>query len=224
MLKHMADATADEMPVSGDAATGTGAAKKDKRIYLSSLRAVLVALVLSTFVFTFAFTIAWGAQVDRLAAISSSDIFASLDLDTLDGGHVTSENLKGARVTMFNVWSTTCSPCISEMPGLEELSHSYPDGEIQLFGILSDGSNAEGVPNQAKIKEAVKIMDKAGATFPTLIMDKEAYAFIKTNIAGTPTTYFVDQDGTIIKSTAGAKNLEQWKQYVNEVLASLDQQ
>jgi len=55
-------------------------------------------------------------------------------------------------------------------------------------------------------------------------MDKATYAFVMTNIIGTPTTFFVDSSGKVIETVTGADDFEGWKQHVDEALASLDQQ
>lgn len=195
--------------------------KGSLRVHRSTARILLAACTICAFVFTFAYTTAWGIRVDRLSAISSTDVFKKVDLEIIDGGHFTEENLKDARVTLFNVWGTSCSPCIAEMPDLEKLGQSYEPGQIQIVGLVEDAVNANAEVIPAKAAEAQQIMDKAGATFPSLLMDMNTYAFVKTNVAGTPTTFFVDENGTILHTVTGRQSFKQWKKSVDEVLATL---
>ena len=192
----------------------------DRRIHRSSARILLYALVITLFAVTFAYTTAWGREMERLEAISSADVFKEFDLKTLEGDHFTNENLKDTKLTLFNVWGTECGPCIMEMPELEELSHSYP-GEVQVVGICNDAVDSHAQPVQSKIKEAQAIMDKTGATFPTLVLDEKTYAFITSNIAGTPTTFYVNQNGEILRTVAGRQSLKEMKATVDEELFKL---
>ena len=132
--------------------------KPDRRLHVSTLYIVLVAMTLLAFLFTFTLTKAWGERMDQLAALSSTDAFKTMDLETLDGTHFTSENLKDARITIFNVWGTNCPPCIRELPYLQELNDTYAPGEIQVVGLLSDSVDASGTVVPAHLDDARKYM------------------------------------------------------------------
>lgn len=201
------------------------AAKKrpDRRLHVSTLYITLIAMTLLAFLFTFTLTTAWGERMDQLAALSSSDVFKTMDLETLDGTHFTSENLKDARITVFNVWGTECPPCIREIPYLQELNNTYAPGEIQVVGLLSDSVNAQGEVVPAHLDTARKYMEDSGATYQTLILDQATFAFITTNIVGTPTTFYVNSDGEIIRTVTGGNDYGSWKAITDEELAKLSQ-
>lgn len=197
--------------------------KPDRRLHVSTLYIVLVAMTLLAFLFTFTLTKAWGERMDQLAALSSTDAFKTMDLETLDGTHFTSENLKDARITIFNVWGTNCPPCIRELPYLQELNDTYAPGEIQVVGLLSDSVDASGTVVPAHLDDARKYMADSGATYPTLILDQATYAFVTTNIVGTPTTFFVNSDGEVVRTVTGGNTYNNWKAYTDEELAKLSQ-
>lgn len=182
---------------------------------------MVYALLIAVVFFTFSYTLAWGHKVDLMASQSSTDTFKNLNLETIDGDVVTSENLKDARVTLFNVWGTTCAPCVQELPILEELTHSYAPGEIQLFGMLEDSLDSRGGVVQAHLDTAKNYLTKAGATYPTLVLDEPTYAFVKTSVVGTPTTFFVDSEGNIVHVVTGANSLDGWKEQVDIALSNL---
>lgn len=195
--------------------------KRDRRMHTSTVRVFLASFVLLVFVFTFTYTKAWGEWADRLAEESSTDVFSTMDLQTLDGEHFTAEDLKGSRITLFNVWGTNCPPCIRELPELEALSKSYAPGEIQVVGILSDSMSSEGEVMEGHLDDARMYMENSGATFPTLILDQRTYAFIMSTLIGTPTTFIVDSEGNVIRTVVGGNDLAGWKTIVDEVLSGL---
>ena len=211
----------EQSAVGKHAARGSRA-KRDWRIHLSTAHIWAIVAVVTVFIFMISLTQAWGERMDRLAEIADSDIFAENSYSTIDGRQYTPADLKNARVTLFNVWATNCPPCIEELPALEELNHSYPAGQVQVIGILSDSVDSKGNVSEKHITDAVDIAGKAGVTFPTIVVDKNLYAFVQTTIIGTPTTYVVDSEGHIITTVTGGKKLDGWKEEVDSALASLE--
>ena len=197
--------------------------KPDRRLHISTLRITLIAMAILAFLFTFTFTTTWGERMDQLSALSSTDAFKTMDLETLDGTHFTSENLKDARITIFNVWGTTCPPCIREIPYLQRINNEYAPGEVQVVGLLMDSVDARGTVVQEHLDEARKLMADSDATYPTIILDQATYAFLSTNTVGTPTTFYVDSDGNIIRTVTGGNTYNNWKAYTDEELAKLSQ-
>lgn len=45
---------------------------------------------------------------------------------TMDGGTFTNEDLADYKLTMVNIWSTTCHFCVEEMPGLSFCTRTCP--------------------------------------------------------------------------------------------------
>ena len=168
----------------------------------------------------FSFTKAWGDRMDRLDNLASSDVFINRTYDTIDGGQFSTDSLKDTHITAFNVWSTTCPPCIQEMPDLEELNQSYPDSEFRIIGILSDSASSDGTISQKHIDEGNEIAAAAGVTYPNLVINAEMYAFITSNTIGTPTTFFVNSEGAIVETVTGGHTHKAWKEKIDSVLAS----
>lgn len=193
--------------------------KHDLRLHLSTARIVVIAAIVTCFAFMIGFTKAWGDRMDTLATLSSADAFKGKEFDTIGGGKFTSEDIKKARVTAFNVWATTCPPCIRDLPEFEKLSHEYSQSDFQIVGILSDSADSGGNVAKDRLEDAKGIIDKAGLTFPTLILSKELYAFLAANTIGTPTTFFVDSEGNIIEMVTGANDYDGWKAKIDSILA-----
>lgn len=223
-VDRIAAPTADSETAPTADSTAAPKPKRERRLHISTLRVLVCALLVGIVGFTFSYSIAWGNKIDLIAKQSSSDVFKSLDLETLDGDSFTSENLKDARITLFNVWGTTCAPCVHELPILEELNHSYDPGEIQVVGMLEDSLDANGQPVPAHLETAKGYLQTSGATFPTLALDEQTYAFVKASIRGTPTTFFVDSEGNIVYVVTGANDLNSWKQETDTALSMLAKQ
>ena len=198
--------------------------KRGRRMHLSTLRIMGVAAVVAAFVTMIGFTSAWGMMVDRMEATDSTNVFSTMNLKDLNGKSFTSENLKDAQISIFNVWSTTCAPCVMEMPDLETLNHSYEAGQIQVIGLLEDSSDRDGTPIEENLATAREIVEKTGVTYPVLVLDQLTYAFISSTIVGTPTTFYVDQEGKILMTATGAESLEAMRGRVDKLLSEQAQQ
>lgn len=108
---------------------------------------------------------------------------------TMDGATFTNDDLADYKLTMVNVWSTTCKYCIEEMPGLELLHNSLPEG-VNLIGICLDGDFSAEVAKQ--------IMDESGVTFPVLLNSDSLTQSLTGYVSSLPTTVFVDSKGNLV--------------------------
>ncbi|WP_299825095.1 TlpA disulfide reductase family protein [uncultured Pontibacter sp.] len=105
----------------------------------------------------------------------------SFSLKTLDGKIIDLNSLKG-KVVMVNFWSTTCNPCIFEMPELNKLKEMYKDVVFL----------APAPENPTKIK---KLLTKH--PFEFLILPNAQELFDKWGIESYPINFFVDKEGII---------------------------
>ena len=127
-----------------------------------------------------------GDSAGTAAALGSLKTFAA---GTLDGGTFTQEDIAAKDVTVINFWSTTCGPCIAEMPDLAEFSNALPDN-VQVVTVCLDGAwdpeSAEAVLNEAAFEGV------------TLITGEGDLLDVCNNIRYTPTTVFVDSEGSLV--------------------------
>ena len=117
---------------------------------------------------------------------SADAIMGDFDAKTLDGDSFKSSDLAAHKLTMVNVWTTTCGFCIKEMPDLQELYKNLPEG-TNLITICFDGVKNGGA--------AKKVLENAGAEFKTLIPDQKLIESLGNVINAVPTTIFVDSEG-----------------------------
>lgn len=134
-------------------------------------------------------------------------------LKDLDGKDVdSSEIFKKYKVTMINIWGTFCGPCINEMPDLQALYKEMEPQGVNLIGIIGD------TPDPDNEVLAKKIYKEKGVTFTSVIPDKALKDKVISNIAGYPTTIFVDSEGKIIGETVtGSRSKADYKDIIEKI-------
>lgn len=196
--------------------------KKDKRIKLSTFRFVMAAAVVGVFILVFSFTYAWGKYDEQMEDRANTDVFKTIELEDFEGNTVSRKDVEGAGLVAFNVWETTCPACLKEMGDLDKLYKEYDPSEFKLYGMCADLNDANGKLKPSQVEKAKKLMSDAGVTFQNLIPDQGFSELFETTIMGYPTTFFVNSEGQIIDVTAGARSLEEWKEYVDAELEKIE--
>ncbi len=162
----------------------------------------------------------WGGML-----ISTEDEMRPLNnLDTVDlaGNPVDESILAGHKLTVINVWATYYTPCTEEIAALGRLARELAPEGVQVIGIVSDVVGATFEPNRRVLSAARKILEEAGAEYVNLIPSKEIYIKIIGQITAIPTTFFVDERGTLIgRGFPGVYSYEEWKAYIQETLHQL---
>ncbi len=193
-----------------------------RKLHTSTFVLALIAFLAGMIALEVSYISAWTEREKIQEETSSTDVFARINDEQFDGGTFTADKLQGVKVTMFNVWETTCPACLGEMGALEELSKAYPASNFQLIGICADVYDKDRQLKEDQVEKGKSLMQEAGVSFTNLIPDPELYKFIRSTVIGYPTTFFVDSEGKILMSTCGAKEPDNWKETVDEVLKSLD--
>lgn len=126
----------------------------------------------------------------------ASGTFAGMNVYDSRGTAVTDSVFADYEVTVVNVFTTWCYWCLVEMPDLVEMSTGMPKG-TNLMAICADAYEA---PEDLK-----QIIEYFKIGFPVLKMTTKALQGIS-NITGFPTTFFVDSQGTIIRTAVGVQD------------------
>ena len=119
------------------------------------------------------------------------DLAPDFQLLTLDQEPVSLGDLRGTPVVL-NFWATYCSPCVQEMPMLEEAYQEYSDQGLILLAINIEGS-------KSKVNE---FLLSQNLSLPVLLdtgVVAERYGILYI-----PTTFFIDKDGIIQEKKIGA--------------------
>ena len=130
----------------------------------------------------------------------------------MEGNAVSSDVFSQSKLTMINVWATYCGPCLNEMPDLGELAAEYEPEEFQIIGIVSDVLEGE---DQAL---AASLIQQTGAEYTHLLLNESIYYALLTDVTAVPTTFFLDENGTVLDTVIGAKKKAAWEEIINGLL------
>jgi len=116
-------------------------------------------------------------------------------LPTLDGKTVRLSDHFGQKVVLIDFWSTTCDPCMAEMPHLVELYKKHKDKGFVVLAISRDGPESRAqVSSVAHDKEMI---------FPVLL-DEETTVTARYNPKGElPFAVLIDKNGSIVHKRGG---------------------
>jgi peroxiredoxin len=115
-------------------------------------------------------------------------------LPSTDGRTVRLSDYRGKTV-LIDFWSTTCDPCMAEMPHLVDLYKAKKDKGFVVLAISLDGPESLGDVNRV-------VHDKE-MIFPVLL-DQETTVVARYNPKREmPFWALIDKNGSIVKSKAG---------------------
>lgn len=145
--------------------------------------------------------------------------FATQDVN---GNTYTKEMFKDYDLTLVNIYTTWCTPCVEEMPELDALYKQMKDKGVNVIGIVLDVLNEKGEIVQNDLERAQELVKRAGVSYPTLLPDSTYMNGRLIGIEGFPETFFVDKDGNIVGETySGSGDLEYWTSVVEKELAKV---
>lgn len=111
-------------------------------------------------------------------------------LKTQNGEEVRSSDYNG-KPLILSFWATWCPHCKVLHPGLEKLRQTYEEQGLEF--LLVSARENEGADPQGSL-------DERGIKIKTVV-EGEELAIEGFNIIGTPTTFFIAPNGTILGST-----------------------
>ena len=123
------------------------------------------------------------------------------------GNEWTEECFRDAKLTMINFWAYWCSPCVGELPDLQELSEDYEDRGLQVLGISFEEYEEDNV----------ETMIELGVTYPCLRYTSDFDPWLNTGYI--PTTIFVDSNGHVVGEVyVGGRSYGAWTVVIDELL------
>ncbi|KYH34189.1 thiol-disulfide oxidoreductase ResA [Clostridium tepidiprofundi DSM 19306] len=143
----------------------------------------------------------------------------SFKTKTTDGKEIDSSIFKNYKLTMINMWETSCGPCIKELPDIQKLYDEVKKENINIIGIVMDLYIDKDSEN---LKLAKKILNENGVKYTNIIPNKELIDGLLKDIIGAPTTIFVDNKGNIVGQTiVGSRSKENYLEEINKILKNL---
>jgi thiol-disulfide isomerase/thioredoxin len=109
------------------------------------------------------------------------------------------------RITVLDLWSLACEPCLKEFPGLVKLHQSHGSA-VQCMAVDLDFDGRKSRPPELYEKDVVAFLDSVGAEgFPTYIsrtISDDVYA--ATKLPSIPAVLVYDANGEIVRSFVDA--------------------
>ena len=119
---------------------------------------------------------------------------STFTLKTLDSKSLSLSELQGSYV-LVNFWATWCKPCVREIPSLNNLYKKFKGKNFEIIAI-NVGQNAEVVNNFINSTSPIDF---------TILLD-ENIDLVSWKVEAIPTTFLVDDKGTIIYKVEGEKH------------------
>ena len=140
----------------------------------------------------------------------------------VDGKTYTQDIFSKYDLTMVNIFTTWCSPCVNEIPDLEKLYQEMKDKGVGVVGVTRDTVGSGGKQDEEAVKKAQVIQKKTKASYPFLIPDSGMMNGRLNGISAFPETFFVDKNGNIVGETySGSHSLDEWKEIVEKELENV---
>jgi peroxiredoxin len=132
-----------------------------------------------------------------VAAPELNAVAPAFTLDSLSGGQVNIERLRGSTV-VINFWATWCEPCRVEMPILQAFYDAHKEQGLRILAV-----NLGEPPELARAW-----VDEFGLTFDILLDPQQSIAALY-QIRGQPSTYVIAPSGIITAIFYGPVSTEQ---------------
>jgi thiol-disulfide isomerase/thioredoxin len=137
------------------------------------------------------------------------------------------ESHKGHPIVL-DIWSTSCDPCIRELPNLARLQEDYSDRGVVCASFNIDYTGAEGTtPDEAKerAREVLEALDVRVQNLYGTISDRDLYRtelFKENQVYAIPAILVFDKSGRVIAkfgdSAQGASPYEQVRSAIDRLL------
>lgn len=142
----------------------------------------------------------------------------------INGNTYTNDIFKDYQLTMVNIFTTWCNPCVAEMPDLEKLYQQVSEQGVNVVGIVLDVLDEKGAIDPESLERAQLLVERTGVTYPILLPDSTYMNGRLADIQAFPETFFIDKDGNVVGGTyTGSNSLENWLEVVQEELAALQE-
>lgn len=129
--------------------------------------------------------------------------------DSSDGVWSLSD-FRGEKPVVLNFWSSTCPPCMAEMPLFQTYWEKYGDQVEFMIVNLTDGYNDT-------FDSAMKVVTENEFQFP-VYFDTASEGAIAYQIRSIPMTFFIDVRGVIVSEHLGMLNEQTLEAGIQSIL------
>lgn len=131
----------------------------------------------------------------------------------MNGNTVSSAEIFGGnKVTMVNLWSSTCKGCEDELAQLQDLNDRVADVGGGVIGVIMD-TDMDNAEEKCRAK-----LEEHGATYINVLATEKMREDLATNVF--PKTYFVDAKGNILDSVTGNLGIKTYEDMFRKYLGA----
>lgn len=143
---------------------------------------------------------------DMGTGIDKGDTPPQFKLPNLQDEELQLADFKGKKV-ILNFWATWCKQCREEMPAFQAFSEGRDDVVVLAVNMTHKDSS------QQKIEA---FLTENSLTFP-VVLDKEGDVSKAYSIINIPSTYFINEDGTIHERIEGEVDESRLIEYIDQM-------
>ncbi|WP_312095602.1 TlpA family protein disulfide reductase [Aminipila sp.] len=153
---------------------------------------------------------------------SSNGQLGNFQAQDVNGNAVTNDIFSNYDLTLVNLFTTWCSPCIKEIPELDAVRKEMADKNVNVIGIVLD-VNEDGKIDEDKMDRLKQIIESTKAQYTMVIPDEVLRSGRLKGVNSVPETFFVDKNGNIVGETyLGSHTKEEWIKIIEDELAKLN--
>ena len=148
-------------------------------------------------------------QVDSTSEVQSDAVppESKVELSVASWDEIQSAIAKhSGKVVVLDLWSTSCGPCLRELPKLAELHKQHPESVV-CMSVSVDYTGAEKETPESHREKVMKILESRNMTFQNFISSTSDFDVYDTiGLASIPAVFVYDRGGQLVKRFDNDKN------------------
>ncbi|MHC1722255.1 MAG: redoxin domain-containing protein [Aminipila sp.] len=158
---------------------------------------------------------------ETVQPVATKSQLGDFKAEDVKGNEVTKDIFKDYDLTLVNLFTTWCSPCVKEIPELDAVDKEMADKKVNVIGMVLD-VNENGKIDKNKLDKLNRIIDSTKAEYTMVLPDEVLRSGRLKGVNSVPETFFVDKDGNIVgKTYLGSHTKEEWIKIIEDELAKL---
>jgi cytochrome c biogenesis protein CcmG/thiol:disulfide interchange protein DsbE len=127
-----------------------------------------------------------------------------------DSGAVMTPKDFGGKVLILNFWASWCTPCVQEIPSLNQIQKTFASQGLVVLGVSVD----------SKDELYRNMLHRFQITFQT-VRDPEENINYKYGTYKVPESYIIDRNGKVLQKYAGLPDVNgEWKLWTDPEIVS----
>lgn len=124
---------------------------------------------------------------------------SSIDLQFASWSAIETHAKSTGKITVVDLWSTVCDPCVKEFPGLVRLSKAMPD-DVTCIGVSVDYDGRKSRPPESYTEKVGGFLSAFGAEFANYLCNTPSDdVFAAVDLPSIPAVLIYDANGQLIK-------------------------